>query len=427
MKEIKPSSKELQNIYERHSYRKRRIEERVRRIIEDVKLNGDEAIVRYTKKFDRVVLSPKHLKVTESEISGAYQNINPQVVETLKVVIENVNKFYKHHIKKSWTIKDTDGVTLGEKYQPLDKVGIYVPAGTAPLVSTVYMTVLPAKIAGVEKIVLLTPPNEYKSINPYILAVANLLKVDEIYKVGGAQAIAALAFGTKTIPRVDKIVGPGNFYVNEAKRQVFGYVDVDMIAGPSEVVIIANQYSNPLFVVHDLKAQAEHFGGLAVLITTSKKLARLIKKDVEKGYVIVARNLDHMIEITNHIAPEHLQIMVKNPQKIIKKVRNVGAIFVGPYTPVAVGDYIAGPSHVLPTNGTTRFFSGLRVSDFIKSTHVISYTKRALEKARPSIEQLTTIENLREHLESVIVRFPPHGASQHDGTDYHASQHKVSQ
>ncbi|KPK39972.1 MAG: histidinol dehydrogenase, partial [Omnitrophica WOR_2 bacterium SM23_29] len=246
MKLVRLYGKEFGKLCNRYNARKKRIEQGVRKIIEDVRLYGDDALIKYTRKFDKVKLTPRQLKVTESETSGAYQDIDSEFIASLKDIIENVNRFYKKQLKKSWRVVDEDGVVLGEKYEPIEKVGIYIPAGTVPLVSTVYMTVLPAKVAGVKSIVLVTPPNKYQSVDPYILAVANLLKVDEIYKVGGAQAIAALAFGTKTIPKVDKIVGPGNAYVTEAKRQVFGYVDIDMLAGPSEVVIIANRSTNPL-------------------------------------------------------------------------------------------------------------------------------------------------------------------------------------
>jgi histidinol dehydrogenase len=269
------------------------------------------------------------------------------------------------------------------------------------------MTVCLAKMAGVKKIILVTPPNKEGSVNPYILVVANLLKVDEIYKVGGAQAIAALTFGTKTIPRVDKIIGPGNAYVTEAKRQVFGYVDIDMVAGPTEVVIIANQFSNPTFVINDLLAQDEHFKGSSILVTTSRMLAKTVKSQIKikNGFIVLVKNLEEAVEVVNRIAPEHLQILIKNPQRIIKKIKNAGCIFIGPYTPTTVGDYVAGPSHVLPTGGTARFFSGLRIDDFIKSSHLISYSKKGLEKTKELIEKLSTIEGLPKHLESVKVRF----------------------
>lgn len=407
MKIIRSSSKQLEKIYNRAFTKSKRVEEKVRAIIEDVRLLGDDALIKYTKKFDGVKMSARQLKVSQIEISGAYQNIAPNFVSSLKVAIENINRFYRKAMKKSWRLKDGDGVVLGENYTPLEKVGIYIPAGTAPLVSTVYMTVLPAKIAGVKKIVLISPPSKSGFINPHILVVADLLKVDEIYRVGGAQGIAALAYGTKTIPRVDKIVGPGNVYVSEAKRQVFGRVDIDMIAGPTELVIIANRHSDPKFIIADLRAQAEHAGGLAVLITNSRSLAKEVKSQCAdvNGQVILTKNLEQAVEISNKIAPEHLEILVKNPWRLVKAIKNAGAIFLGPYSPAAIGDYVAGPSHVLPTAGTARFFSGLSAFDFIKSNHVISYSKKALERMKEPLEKIAGIEGLNKHLESVKARF----------------------
>ncbi|MFH0738751.1 MAG: histidinol dehydrogenase [Candidatus Omnitrophota bacterium] len=407
MKIIRSGSKQLEKIYNRQFIRSKRVEDKVRRIIEDVRLFGDEAVIKYTKKFDRVKLSTRQLKVSQIEISGAYQNISPNFVSSLKVIMENINRFYRKTMKKSWRMKDGDGVVLGENYTPLEKVGIYIPAGTAPLVSSVYMTVLPAKLAGVKKTIVISPPDEQGHINPHILVVADLLKVDEIYRVGGAQGVAALAFGTKTIPRVDKIVGPGNIYVSEAKRQVFGCVGIDMIAGPTELVIIANRYSEPKFIAADLKAQAEHAKGLAILITNSKSLAKEVKAQVDgvNGFIILTKNLEDGVEIVNKIAPEHLEILVRNPQRLAKEIKNAAAIFLGPYSPTAVGDYVAGPSHVLPTHGTARFFSGLSVLDFIKSSHIISYSKKALEKAREPLEKIAEIEGLSKHLDSVKARF----------------------
>jgi histidinol dehydrogenase len=406
MKIIRSGSKKLEKIYNRGLTRSKRLEEKVQRILDDVRVLGDDAVIKYTRKFDRVKLSVRQLKVSEIEISGAYQNISPNFVSTLKVIIENVNRFYRKTLKKSWKIRDSEGTILGENYIPLDKVGIYIPAGTAPLVSSVYMTVLPAKIAGVKKVIMISPPDKNGYINPHILVVANLLKVDEIYRVGGAQGIAALAYGTKTIPRVDKIIGPGNIYVSEAKRQVFGLVDIDMIAGPTELVIIANRYSNPKYIIADLKAQAEHARGLAILITNSKSLAQEVKSQVEiNGSIVLTKNLEEAVEISNKIAPEHLEILIQNPQKLLKNVRNAGAIFLGPYSPTALGDYIAGPSHVLPTQGTARFFSGLSVTDFIKHSHIIRYSKKSLEKIRDPIEKIAGIEGLNSHLDSVKVRF----------------------
>lgn len=406
MKVIRFNSKKLDKIYNRGFVKSKRVEERVRRILEDVRILGDEALIKYTKKFDDVKLSAKQLKVSDIEISGAYQNISHNFVSNLKIIIDNINRFYRKTIKKSWRTKDGDGVILGENRIPLDRVGIYIPAGTAPLVSCVYMTVLPARIAGVKKIALISPPDKNGNINPHILVVADLLKVDEIYRVGGAHGIAALAYGTKTIPRVDKIIGPGNVYVSEAKRQVFGYVDIDMFAGPTELVILANRYSDPKFIIADLKAQSEHAGGFSVLITNSRTLANEIKSQVDvNGFIVLTKNFKQAIEITNRIAPEHLEILVKNPQRLVKDIKNAGAIFLGPYSPTAVGDYVAGPSHVLPTSGTARFFSGLSVCDFIKSSHIICYSKKALEKMKDPLEKIASIEGLHKHLDSVKARF----------------------
>ncbi len=405
MKVIKAFSQNMDKILGRDPISKKRVQEKVSRIVNDVRNFGDEAITKYTKKFDNIKLNAKQFKVSETEISAAFQNIDPQFVETLKLIINNVTKFYTRQLKRSWKMKGEEGTTLGEKITPLETVGVYVPAGTAPLVSTVYMTVIPAKIAGVEKVILTSPPNKYGAIDPYILAVASLLKVEAIYKVGGAQAIAALAFGTKTIPRVDKIIGPGNQYVSEAKRQVFGYVDLDMLAGPSEIVILANDLSHVDYIVADLEAQLEHLAGLSILVTPSKKLAQVVTKRLNQGYIILTQNLQEATEIVNRIAPEHLEIMVKNPRKILKRIKNAGAIFLGPYSPVALGDYVAGPSHVLPTAGTARFSSGLSIGDFVKRSHVIFYTKKALESVKEPIEKIAGLEGLTKHIQSVKVRF----------------------
>lgn len=405
MKVIKSQSKKFEQLMLRNTSRNRRVEESVRKILEDVKFGGDDAVLRYTRKFDKVKLTPKELRVTESEINGAYQNIAPEFINALKTAVENVNQYYRKQTRRSWKMVKEDGVILGEKIRPLESVGIYIPSGTVPLPSTVYMTVLPARLAGVEKIYLITPPNKFKTVDPHILVVANLLKVDGVFKAGGAQAIGAFAYGTKSIPRVDKIVGPGNAYVAEAKRQVFGYCDIDMTAGPSEVVILANDHSDPDFVAADLLAQSEHHQGTSFLVTTSKRLAKLTKRVQARGYIILVKNLKQGVDVINQIAPEHLQIMVKNPQRIVKDVKNAGAIFIGAWTPTAVGDYIGGPSHVLPTGGSARFFSGLSLGDFTKSSHVVSYSRRALEKVRGHVEYLATLEGLPRHMESVKIRF----------------------
>jgi len=399
------SSKDVQRLCNRYYSNKKRIIEKVSRIIEDVRENGDKAVLRYTRRFDKVKLAVKDLRVSPAEINAAYQNIDTDFVASLKSIIGNIERFHKRQLPRPWKIKDADGVVLGELFRPIETVGVYVPGGTAPLVSSVYMSVLPAKIAGVKRIILTTPPSKNGVVNPYILVVADLLKIDEIYRIGGAQAIAALAFGTKTVPKVDKIVGPGNQYVTEAKRQVFGYVDIDMLAGPSEVVILANQFSDKDYVVKDLLAQAEHFGGLAILVTTSKKFAKMMRHEIDKGYIILAKNLEQAIDVINRIAPEHLEILIKRPSVVIKRVTNAGAIFLGPYSPVCIGDYTAGPSHVLPTGGTARFFSGLSVRSFIKSIHTLCYSKKALDKERPALEKMTKIEGLSGHLDSFEARF----------------------
>lgn len=408
MKIVKPTSKELERLTFRFFNQKKRIKDTVYKIIEDVRVSGDDAIIKYTRQFDRARLKPRQFKVTEGEISAAFQNIPSDFISILKIVIENINRFYKRQLRRNWKIKDSDGAVLGEKFDPIDRVGIYIPAGTAPLVSCVYMTVLPAKLAGVKNIVLVSPPDQEGNINPYILAVASLLKANEIYKVGGAQAIAALAFGTKTIPKVDKIVGPGNAYVSEAKRQVFGFVDIDMLAGPTELVIIANRFTDQKFVVSDLLAQKEHLGGQAILITPSKKLAKFVKTQIPEknnGCIILVKNIKEAVEINNQIAPEHTELLVRNPTKLLKGIKNTGVVFLGPYSPTAVGDYVAGPSHVLPTAGTARFFSGLSVLDFIRSTHFISYNKKSLENVKGVIEKICNIEGLNKHWESVKARF----------------------
>ncbi len=406
MKILQQNGKAIQRLYDRNlHFRKKHIEEKVRRILEDVRTQGDEALIIYSKRFDHCALSARQLKVAENEISEAFQNITADFVTSLKSIINNVSLFYKKQVPRSFKLRNPDGVVLREQIRPLDSVGIYIPAGTAPLVSTVYMTAIPAKVAGVKRIVIATPPDKNGMVNPYILAVANLLNVSEVYRVGGAQAVAALAFGTKVIQKVDKIIGPGNMYVTEAKRQLFGYADIDMLAGPSELVIIANRHSNPDYVVADLEAQAEHLDALVILVTTSKKLIRQVRKRLAKGYIIYAKNLNEAVAISERIAPEHVQILTNNPASVAKKIRNAGAVFLGPHSPTAIGDYIAGPSHVLPTLGTARFFSGLSLAHFLKRSHIISFTKRALEKASDPLDKVASLEGMIKHSESVKIRF----------------------
>ena len=379
---------------------------KVNRILSEVKARGDQALIRFTREFDGIELPLKRLCVTEGDINRAYEKIHFEFVPLLKQIRDNVTAYYQAELKKSFSVKGKDGIYLGKLYRPVERVGIYIPGGTAPLVSTVYMTVIPAKVAGVKEIIITTPPNhETGDIDPHILAVADLLGVKKIYRIGGAQAIGALAFGTRTISKVDKIVGPGNQYVTEAKRQVYGMVDIDMVAGPSEVAILADSEANPNYVTCDLLAQTEHFGGTSYLITNSKKLAEIIKKRVDGTVIHLVKNLREGCDVINEIAPEHLEIMTKRPELWLKHIAHAGAIFLGAYSPAVIGDYIAGPSHVLPTSGTARYFSPLSAASFIKSTQVIRYTKDALAKVREPVRKLTEMEGLILHRISLEARF----------------------
>lgn len=382
------------------------VAKKVNRILTEVRLRGDSALRRYTLEFDRVDLPLKRIRVSEGDINRAFGKVEFQFAPLLRQITENAKAYYERELKRSIQVQGKDGVVLAKKYHPLNRVGVYIPGGTAPLVSTVYMAVIPAKVAGVKEIVIATPPNrETGEIDPHILVVANLLGVNEIYRIGGAQAIGGLAFGTRTIGKVEKIVGPGNQYVAEAKRQVYGFVDIDMVAGPSEVAIIADSDANPDFVTCDLLAQSEHFGGTAYLITHSKKLSEIIRKRVDKGIIILVKNLTEACEAADEIAPEHLEIMTSKPNRLAGSIRNAGAIFLGPYSPAVIGDYYAGPSHVLPTGGTARYFSPLGALSFMKSTQIISYTKEALEKSREAVRKLTEIEGMLLHRISLEVRF----------------------
>ena len=404
MKILSRNGKVWQQLCNRQLVRRRRVEDAVRRIIEDVYAHGDSALLRYTRRFDKVKLASKDLRVTQAEISGAFQNLDPSLMTQLKAVIQNVRTFYARPRLKPVRMVDADGVALGEKFDAIDTVGVYIPAGTASLLSTVYMTVVPAQQAGVRRIIMATPPKPHGGVDPHILAVASLLGVDEIYKMGGAQAIAAMAFGTKTIPKADKIVGPGNSFVAEAKRQVFGFTAIDTIAGPSEIAVIADRFAHPDYVMADLQGEAEHIGGICFLITNSKPLARLARKQISGGYCLLVKNLDEAVDVVNQLAPEHLGLLTRAPQKLVKRIRHAGAIFIGPYSPTTVGDYIAGPSHVLPTGGSARAFSGLGIDDFVRRTHLVAYTKKALERNREVLERLTTIENMPKHFDAVKVR-----------------------
>src|SRR3989338_4039181 len=391
---------------------------KVNKILQEVKTRGDQALIRYTRDFDGIELPLKRLVVSEGDINRAYEKIRFEFVPLLKQIRDNVTAYYESELKESFSIKGKGGIYLGKQYRPLERVGIYIPGGTAPLVSTVYMTVIPATVAGVKEIVIATPPNhETGDIDPHILVVADLLGVKKIYRVGGAQAIAALAFGTRTIPKVDKIVGPGNQYVTEAKRQVYGFVDIDMVAGPSEVAILADADANPNYVTCDLLAQTEHFGGTSYLVTHSKKLAELIHKRVETCAIILVKDLREGCEVINEIAPEHLEILTKKPGGWLKYITHAGAVFLGEYSPAVIGDYIAGPSHVLPTSGTARYFSPLSAASFIKSTQIIGYNKDALSNVRIPIRKLTEMEGLILHRISIESRFVETSTKVEDGKD----------
>ena len=390
-------------------------------IIKNVRQNGDKALYEYCEKFDKATLDT--LLVTPEEIQEAAETVGEEFLEILKKAAANIRKFHQKQVRNSFIINDEDGILMGQKIIPVDRAGLYVPGGTAAYPSTVLMDSIPAKIAGVPEVVMVTPPNKDGKINPYILAAAFVAGVDKIYKVGGAQAIAALAYGTQSIPRVDKIVGPGNAFVAEAKRQVFGQVSIDMIAGPSEILIIADGKSNPRHLAADLLSQAEHDKlASAVLVTDSEALAKAVQAELEvqiplleraeiarasidnNGKIIVAENLKQVIEISNEIAPEHLELCLDNPFDYLDSIRHAGSIFMGRNCPEALGDYFAGPNHTLPTSGMARFSSPLSVDDFIKKTQYTYYTKDALSRVAKDVAAFATAEGLTAHARSAIIR-----------------------
>lgn len=409
-------------IFERKNVLKN-VERDVFEIIKNVKNTGDKALFEYTLKFDKVNLDA--LKVSEKEIEQAYDAVEPQFIEILKEAAENIRNFHEKQLRNSFVINKNDGVMTGQKIEPMEKVGLYVPGGTAAYPSTVLMDSIPAKIAGCRQIVMVTPPKSDGKVNPAILAAAKIAGVDSIFKVGGAQAIAALAYGTETVPKVDKIVGPGNAFVAEAKRQVFGKVSIDMIAGPSEILIVADSKSGPEFVAADLLSQAEHDKmASAVLVTDSREFAEKVSEEIERqipllpraeiarasiddnGKIIVSKdNLIEAIEIANAIAPEHLELFVDNPFDYLNKVKNAGSVFMGKNCPEALGDYFAGPNHTLPTSGTARFSSPLSVDDFVKKTQFVYYTKEALSKVCDKVAYFANKEGLNAHAKSVSIRF----------------------
>ncbi len=399
-------------------------EQGVQEILAHVKAEKDQAVFEYTKKFDHAEITADNIKVTEEEIEEAYKEVDPKLVEIIRKALRNIRTYHEKQRQYSWFDSKPDGTILGQKVTPLHRVGVYVPGGKAVYPSSVLMNIVPAKVAGVDEIVMVTPPGKDGKVTPNTLVAAHEAGADVIYKVGGAQAIAALAYGTESIPKVDKIVGPGNIYVALAKKAVYGYVSIDAIAGPSEILVIADETANPRFVAADLLSQAEHDElASAILVTTSEELARKVSDEVDGflkelsrseiirksldnyGYILVADTMDDVIDIANEIASEHLEIQTKNPYDVMTKVRNAGAIFIGEYASEPLGDYFAGPNHVLPTNGTAKFFSPLSVDDFIKKSSIIGYSEEALRGIHKDIEAFAEAEQLTAHANSIKVRF----------------------
>lgn len=393
-------------------------------ILAKVKAEGDEALFAYTKEFDKAEVTAETIRVTEEEIEEAYGLVDPSLVEVIRKALVNIRSYHEKQKQNSWFTSETDGTMLGQKVTPLNRVGVYVPGGKAVYPSSVLMNIVPAKVAGVSRIVMTTPPGKDGKVNPSTLVAAKEAGADEIYKVGGAQAVAALAYGTASVPKVDKIVGPGNIFVALAKKAVYGYVSIDSIAGPSEILVLADESANPRYVAADLLSQAEHDElASAILITTSRELAEkvdaevqgfvevlsrreIISKSLENfGYILIAENMEEAIEAANEIASEHMEIVTKNPFEVMMKIKNAGAIFIGEYSSEPLGDYFAGPNHVLPTNGTAKFFSPLSVDDFIKKSSIVYYSREALKKIHKDIVQFAASEQLTAHANSIAVRF----------------------
>ena len=398
--------------------------DRVNDIIDNVRTNGDAAIFDYTKRFDGAEINASNIRVTKEEIEEAYTLVDPELIDVIRKALVNIREYHEKQRQYSWFDSKPNGTMLGQKVTPLATTGVYVPGGKAVYPSSVLMNVIPAKVAGVKKIVMVTPPGKDGKVNPNTLVAANEAGADEIYKVGGAQAIAALAFGTESIPKVDKIVGPGNIYVALAKKAVYGYVSIDSIAGPSEILVLADETANPRYVAADLLSQAEHDElASAILVTTSKELAEAVSVEVDKfiaelsrkeimsksvenyGYILVAESMQDAIDAANDIASEHLEIMTKNPFEVMTKIQNAGAIFIGEYSSEPLGDYFAGPNHILPTNGTAKFFGPLSVDDFVKKSSIIYYSREALEPIHKDIIKFAESEQLTAHANSIKVRF----------------------
>ena len=414
----------LESLLKRSSNSYGQYEKTVNDIIGDVRARRDEALFEYTSKFDHCEMNAEKIRVTREEIDEAYAQLEENFIEVMKHSAENIRKFHQKQMHNSWIVPEDNGTILGQKITPISISGVYVPGGKAAYPSSVLMNVLPAKVAGVSRIIMTTPPGKDGKVNPGTLVAADIAGVDEIYKVGGAQAIAAMAFGTESVPKVDKITGPGNIFVALAKKACFGYVSIDSIAGPSEILVLADESATPRYVAADLLSQAEHDEmASAILITTSRELADKVSEEVEAftkklsreeiirksldhyGYILIAQNMDQAIDAVNEIASEHLEILTKNPYETMTKVKNAGAIFLGEYSSEPLGDYFAGPNHILPTNGTARFFSPLNVDDFLKKTSIISYSRDALEKVHKEIELFAEKEGLTAHANSIKVRF----------------------
>lgn len=421
----KESTKDiLENLLKRSPNNYGKFEAAVADILANVKEKGDEALFSYTKEFDKVEVTADTIRVTEAEIQEAYEAVDASLLEVIRKALVNIRSYHEKQCQNSWFTSTENGTMLGQKVTPLNRVGVYVPGGKAVYPSSVLMNIVPAKVAGVPHIVMTTPPGKDGKVNPSTLVAAKEAGADEIYKVGGAQAIGALAYGTASIPKVDKIVGPGNIFVALAKKAVYGHVSIDSIAGPSEILVLADETANPHYVAADLLSQAEHDEmASAILITTSTELAQNVEKEIDGylkvlsrreiiekslenfGYILIAEDMDEAIDAANEIASEHMEIVTKNAFEVMMKVRNAGAIFIGEYSSEPLGDYFAGPNHVLPTNGTAKFFSALSVDDFIKKSSIVYYSRSALKEIHKDIIQFATSEQLTAHANSIAVRF----------------------
>lgn len=414
----------LENLLKRSPNSYGKFEAAVGEILSNVRTNKDAALFKYTKDFDKADINASNIVVTKEEIEEAYTKVDSELVNVIRKALKNIKEYHEKQKQYSWFDSKPDGTILGQKVTALSRVGVYVPGGKAAYPSSVLMNVIPAKVAGVEQIIMCTPPDHEGKVYPTTLVAANEAGVDVIYKAGGAQAIAAMAYGTESVPKVDKICGPGNIYVALAKKAVFGYVSIDSVAGPSEILVIADETANPRYVAADLLSQAEHDEmASAILITTSNELAQKVSDEIDGflkelsrseiisksldnyGYILLVDNIDDAVDAANEIASEHLEIVTKDPFNIMTKIKNAGAIFLGEYSSEPLGDYFAGPNHVLPTNGTAKFFSALSVDDFIKKSSIISYSRNALEEIHNDIETFATAEHLTAHANSIKVRF----------------------